>query len=153
MAVPISSLDIVRKQFEKDAFAKVYGIVLDDLTETTIRMHMQLRADMLNLFQRPHGGAIYALADAAFSVLANNSNNISVALDCSISYHNSPEPDALLTVEGETLSSTRGTGVYLFKVFTPQNNTKKLIATMKATVYRTGKPIDPSGPLPPQKSK
>ena len=36
---------------------------------------------MLNWFSRVHGGAINALADAAFSVLANSSDNLAVALD------------------------------------------------------------------------
>ena len=71
-------LDIARQRFAHDNYAGTLGIVLDDLTHDTIRMHMQLRDDMLNWFSRVHGGAIYALADAAFSVLANNSNNLAV---------------------------------------------------------------------------
>ena len=62
-------LELVRKRFGQDTYAKALGIVLDVLTDDTIQMHMQLREDMLNWFNRPHGGAIYSLADAAFSVL------------------------------------------------------------------------------------
>jgi acyl-CoA thioesterase len=109
-------------------------------------MHMHLQPRMLNLYARPHGGAIYALADAAFSVIANNSNNISVALDCAITYHNSPDPGILLEVEGELLATTRKTGSYLFKIFGITDAKKILVATMKSTVYRTGKPIDPNIP-------
>jgi len=65
-------LEIVRGQFEADEYARSLGIVLDDLTDTTIRMHMQLRQDMLNFHDRPHGAVIYSLADAAFSILGIN---------------------------------------------------------------------------------
>jgi acyl-CoA thioesterase len=137
-------LEIVRKRFKKDKYAKFHGIVLDDLTDDTIQMHMQLREDMFNWFDRPHGGAIYSLADAAFSVLSNNNNNLSVALDCSITYHASPELGAILLVEGETLSVTRRTAAYLFKVSMEKEGTRTLVATMKSVVYRTGKTIDPT---------
>lgn len=137
-------LEIVREQFEKDKYAKSLGNVLDELTDDTIQMHMQLREDMFNFFDRPHGGAIYSLADAAFSVLSNNNNNLSVALDCSITYHASPDLGTILIVEGETLSVTRRTAAYLFKVYMENEETPTLVATMKSVVYRTGKTIDPN---------
>jgi acyl-CoA thioesterase len=135
-------IEIVKKQFENDNYAKFLGIVLDKLTEDTIQMHMQLRENMLNWFNRPHGGAIYALADAAFSLLGNNTNNLSVALDCSITYHASPESGTILIVEGETLSSTNRTVACLFNVYMGKGGVRTLVATMKGVGYRTGKPID-----------
>jgi len=137
-------LEIVKKQFESDNYARFMGIAIDKLTDDTIQMHMQLRENMLNLFNRPHGGAIYALADAAFSVLGNSTNNLSVALDCSMTYHASPDPGTILIVEGETLSTTRRTGAFLFKVYMEKEGTRVLVATMKSLLYRTGKPIDPN---------
>ena len=137
-------LELARERFEKDSYAKSLGIVLDELTADAIQMHMPLREDMLNWFKRPHGGAIYSLADAAFSVLGNNINNLAVALDCSITFHASPDPGTNLVVRGETLSTTERTGAYLFKVYMEKEGTRKLIATMKSLSYRTGKPIDSS---------
>lgn len=139
-------LDIVRTRFESDSYAKSLGIALDNVTENTVRMQMRVRKDMSNFFERIHGAAIYSLADAAFSVLANNGNNLSVALDCSITYHASPDSDTLLVVEGEVLSMTRRTASYLFKVYmeTEAAESRTLVATMKSVSYRTGKPIDPS---------
>jgi acyl-CoA thioesterase len=137
-------VEIVRKRFEKDTYAKSFGIVLDELTDDTIQMHMQLREDMLNWFNRPHGGAIFSLADAAFSVLTNNKNNLAVALDCSITFHASPDPGTKLIVEGETLSTTMRTAAYLFKVYMEKEGTRTLVATMKSVSYQTGKPINPN---------
>jgi acyl-CoA thioesterase len=135
-------LELIRKRFEQDNYAKSLGIVLDVLTDDTIQMHMQLRENMLNFFDRPHGGVIYSLADAAFSVLTNNSNNVAVALDCSITYHTSPDPGTMLMIDGHLLSTTRRTAAFLFKIYMEKEGTRILIATMKSVAYRTGKPID-----------
>ena len=137
-------LEIVKRQFDRDSYAQYLGIVLDKLTDDAIQMHMELREDMLNLFKRPHGGAIYSLADAAFSVLGNNTNNLSVALDCSITYHASPDSGTILIVEGETLSATKRTVAILFNIYMEKEGTRTLVATMKGVGYRTGKPIDPN---------
>ena len=135
-------LDIVKEKFKEDRFAQNFGIVLDELTETEIKMHMVLKAKLNNLFARPHGGAIYALADAAFSVLGNNANNLSVAVECSISYHKSPEPESILFVEGKILALSRKLGTYYFELYKlDEGKNKVLIATMKSTLYRTGKQI------------
>jgi phenylacetic acid degradation protein PaaD len=137
-------LEIVKKQFERDNYSKSLGIVLDKLTDDSIQMHMQLREDMLNMYDRPHGGTIYSLADVAFSVLGNNKNNLSVGLDCSITYHTSPDPGTVLIVQGEILSNSRRTAAFIFNVYAEKEGERKLVATMKSVSYRTGKPIDPS---------
>lgn len=136
-------LETVKRQFENDRYAKSQGIILDTVTEDTVTMHMRLRDDMLNMYNCPHGAVIYSLADAAFSVLANNDNNISVALDCSITYHAGPEPGSMLVVEGQTLAHGRKTASYLFRVYTEKNGKRTPVATMKSVAYRTGKPVDP----------
>ncbi|MHA1368592.1 MAG: PaaI family thioesterase [Promethearchaeota archaeon] len=135
------NLEIVKEKFENDKFAKMFGIVLDELTEKTVKMHLILKPEHCNFYGRPHGGAIYALADAAFSVIGNNQNIISVALDSSISYHYSPEPGSTLHVEGHEITGSRKIGSYLFSVYTMVGTEKKLVATMKSTLYKTGKPI------------
>ncbi len=134
-------LQIIRDRFATDAFARQFGIILDELTTDTVRMHMELQPMFNNLMGRPHGGAIYALADAAFSVIGNNCNNLSVALECSINYHRSPDPGQILHVEGKRVHETKHVGTYLFSLFTESTNKRDLVATMKSTLYRTGKPI------------
>ena len=138
-----NQLEIIRKRFTADSYSKLHGIVLDNLTGDTVRMSMKLTDDKNNWFEKVHGGAIYTLADAAFSVLANNGNNLSVALECSITYHTAPKPGANLVVKGETLALSRRTGSYLFRVFMEEGGALIPVATMKSVSYRTGKPIDP----------
>jgi acyl-CoA thioesterase len=137
----MNSLEIIRDQFKKDAFANKFRIVLDDLTETTVKAHMVLDLSSLNLFGRPHGGAIYALADAAFSVIGNNANNLSVAVECNISYHYSPDPGKTLYVEGRELSGSSKIGHYVFDLYVDEGGKRKPVATMTSVLYKTGKPI------------
>ena len=138
----MNNLEIIQKKFENDKFANNFNIVLDDLTEESIKMHMELKEEYNNFYGRPHGGAIYALADAAFSIIGNNSNNISVALDCTIHYHFSPNAGEILYVEGKLISQTRKIGTYNFNLYILENGNKKKEATMISALYRTGRPID-----------
>jgi len=75
-------------------------------------------------------------------LLANNTNNIAVALDCSITYHTSPDPETLLIVEGENLFTTRQTAAYLFKIHMKENKKLTPVATIKSVSYQTNSPID-----------
>lgn len=139
----MDNLEIIRNKFKNDNFAKNLGIILDDLTIDYVKMHMHLKPEMCNFYGRPHGGAIYGLADAAFSVIGNNQNLISVALDCTITYHASPDPEDILYVEGKLLKQTRKIATFLFTIYTLKNENQNLIATMLSTLYRTGRPINP----------
>ncbi|TXT65873.1 MAG: Acyl-coenzyme A thioesterase PaaI [Promethearchaeota archaeon] len=138
----MKKIEIIKEKFREDLFAQKLGVILDELNENTVKMHMKLKSDLNNFYGRPHGGAIYGLADAAFSVLGNNKNNVSVALDCHITYHSSPDPEQILYVDGEIINQTRKIGTYLFTLYTKKKDKKKKVATMMSTLYRTGKPIN-----------
>jgi len=138
----MDSLELIKNKFKNDNYAKKFDIVLDDLKEDFVKMHMKLTPEMNNFHGRPHGGAIYSLADAAFSIIGNNQNNISVALDCNIYYHASPNPGEILYVKGERLKQSRKIGTYLFTIYVEVNGKQEKIATMTSNLYRTGKPHD-----------
>ena len=143
----MNNLEIIKEKFKKDSYAKELGVVLDELTEDSIKIHMRLDSKFNNFHERPHGGAIYSLADVAFSLIGNNQNNISVALDCTIQYHASPEPGDILFVKGTRIKQTRKIGSYLFELYTDDTGSQQKIATMMSTLYRTGKPHDPQNPV------
>jgi acyl-CoA thioesterase len=139
----MDKLEVIKDKFKNDNFAMNLDVKLDDLTENYVKMHMILKSDMNNFYGRPHGGAIYTLADAAFSVIGNNQNIISVALDCTITYHASPNPGEILYVEGKLLKSTRKISTFIFTLYTLNGGEQNLIATMLSTLYRTGRAINP----------
>lgn len=136
----MDNLEFIKEKFKNDRFAQNFGIVLDELTENTVKMHLKLTPKMNNFNGKPHGAVIYGLADAAFSVIGNNQNIICVALNCSISYHTSPATDQILYVEGELIKQSRKIGTYMFNLYTKQNGGYQKIATMMSTLYCTGKP-------------
>ncbi|TXT64407.1 MAG: Acyl-coenzyme A thioesterase PaaI [Promethearchaeota archaeon] len=140
----MDNLNLIKEKFKEDNYARNFGIELDDLTKNSVKMHMTLTPKMNNFNGRPHGAAIYGLADAAFSVIGNNRNNICVALDCNINYHKSPEPGSVLYVEGHLIKQTRKIGTYLFSLYTNEEGKNLKIATMISTLYCTGKPHDPN---------
>lgn len=140
----MDKLELIKEKFKNDNFANVLGVVLDELTDVKVKMHMKLTSEMNNFNGRPHGAAIYGLADVAFSIIGNNQNNLSVALGCNIYYHASPEPEDILYVRGEKIKQTRKIGTYMFTLYTLKNGIEVRVATMMSTLYRTGKPIDPN---------
>lgn len=139
----MDKLDLIKEKFKKDNFAQNFGVVLDELTEDSVKMHMKLTDKMNNFHGTPHGAAIYGLADAAFSVIGNNQNNISVALDCNIYYHAAPKSGQILYVTGDRIKQTRKIGTYIFELYTKRDGAQNRVATMVSTLYRTGKPHDP----------
>ena len=139
----MDKLEIIKEKFKNDKFAQNFGVVLDDLTENSVKMHMELTPKMNNFYDRTHGAAIYGLADAAFSAIGNNQNIISVALECSITYHSSPSDGQILYVEGKLIKQTLRIGTYIFTLYTMENASQEIVATMLSTLYRTNKPINP----------
>lgn len=93
---------------------------------------------MDNMYQRAHGGAIFALIDEAFETAGQSDGTIAVALNVNITYVTSPEHDTLLRAEAKKISQTKKTAAYDIKVHDAED---RLIATCHALAYCTGKPI------------
>lgn len=93
---------------------------------------------MDNIYQRAHGGALFALIDEAFETAGQSDGTIAVALNVNVTYIASPEPGTRLRAEAREVAATRKTATYDIRVTDEENG---LIATCQALAYRTGKPI------------
>jgi acyl-CoA thioesterase len=93
---------------------------------------------MNNIYQRAHGGALYALIDEAFETASQTEGTIAVALNVNVTYITSPVPGSRLQAEAIRISQTRRTAGYDIKVV---DENGQVIATCQALAYRTGKPI------------
>ena len=93
---------------------------------------------MNNIYERAHGGALYALIDEAFETAGQTDGTIAVALNVNVTYVSSPEPGVRLQAEAKRISQTKKTASYDIRVTDEKNN---LIATCSALAYRTGKLI------------
>ena len=129
---------VVDKMMQDDLFSQWLQIKVIEITEGYSKIKMELRNEMVNGFNVIHGGIIFALADSAFAFACNNRNNLSMALDCSISLNKASMPGDALIAEAKEIHNGRSTGLYIITI-TNQNNDH--VALFKGTCFRTGKTL------------
>ncbi|GAO42004.1 hydroxyphenylacetyl-CoA thioesterase PaaI [Flavihumibacter petaseus] len=129
---------VVQYMMELDAFSRWLGITVLEVREGYSRITMEVRQEMVNGFGIAHGGIAFSLADSAFAFACNNRNNLSVALDTSISFTKQVLTGDQLFAEARELHNGRSTGVYLITI---TNQRQELVAHFKGTCFRTGKPL------------
>ena len=97
---------------------------------------MLVREEMMNGLNVVHGGIAFSLGDSAFAFACNSRNNLSLALETSISFLKPVFVGDTLIAEAKEVRNGRSTGVYLVEI---KNQHEQLIALFKGTCYRTGK--------------
>jgi acyl-CoA thioesterase len=123
----------------EEPFAQAMKMELVELDDGYSRTRMvNDPAKMNNIYERTHGGAVYALIDEAFETAGQTDGTVAVALNVNVTYVSSPKPGVVLEAEARQISRTKKTAGYEIKV-TDQDG--RLIATCQALAYRTGKPI------------
>lgn len=132
------AVQVVNKMMEHDAFSQWLGIQVMQVREGYSKIQMTLREEMLNGFGVIHGGIAFSLADSAFAFACNNRNNLSMALDVSITFTKAGQPGDIFTAEAREIHNGRSTGLYLIQV-TNQNG--QPVATFKGSCFRTGKDL------------
>jgi len=93
---------------------------------------------MNNIYERAHGGALFALIDEAFATASQTEGTIAVALNVNVTYVSSPRAGVRLRAEANRVSQTKKTASYDIRLTDEKDN---VIATCSALAYRTGKPI------------
>src|SRR5688572_13052127 len=129
---------VVTYMMQHDAFSQWLGITVIDIQEGYSKIQMTLREEMLNGFGVIHGGIAFSLADSAFAFACNNRNNLSMALDVTITFTKAVNIDDVLTAEAKEVHNGRSTGVYLITVTNQKN---EHVALFKGTCFRTGKKL------------
>jgi acyl-CoA thioesterase len=130
--------DVVSHMMENDFFSQWMGVEVLEVKEGHSKIKMTIRKEMVNGFGIVHGGIPFSLADSAFAFACNNRNNLSVALDVTITFTKAVNVGDVLTAEAKEVHNGRSTGVYLISVFN-QNNDQ--VALFKGTCFRTGKKL------------
>ncbi len=123
---------------QHDLFSQWLGIQVLVVSEGYSKIVMTLRDEMINGFGIIHGGIPFSLADSAFAFACNNRNNLSVALDTSITFTKATKPGDTLTAEAKELHNGRSTGLYLITI---HNQDGEQVALFKGTCFRTGKKL------------
>jgi acyl-CoA thioesterase len=132
------AIRVVDKMMQEDLFSQWLGISVLEITEGYSKIQLTLREEMINGFNVIHGGVAFSLADSAFAFACNSRNNLSMALDTSITFTKATKPGDVLTAEAKELHNGRSTGLYLI---TLTNQNGEQVALFKGTCFRTGKPL------------
>ncbi len=121
-----------------DQFSRWLGISLLEISAGYCRIRMTVRPEMINGFGVVHGGVAFSFADSAFAFACNSRNNLSVALDTSITFTRPVMPGDVLTGEAKELHNGGRTGLYLVTI---TNQRDEQVGLFKGTCFRTGKPL------------
>jgi len=130
--------NVVGHMMENDFFSQWMGVEVLEVKEGYSRIRMAIRNEMVNGFGIVHGGLPFSLADSAFAFACNNRNNLSVALDVTITFTKAVNVGDILTAEAKEIHNGRSTGVYLVSITNQKN---EQIALFKGTCFRTGKKL------------
>ena len=129
---------VVSHMMENDFFSQWMGVEVLEVREGYSKIKMTIREEMVNGFGIIHGGLPFSLADSAFAFACNNRNNLSVALDVTITFTKAVHIGDVLTAEAKEVHNGRSTGVYLITVTNQKN---EQVALFKGTCFRTGKTL------------
>ena len=129
---------VVDHMMREDAFSQWLGIEVLEVREGYSRICMNVRNEMVNGFGIAHGGIAFSMADSAFAFACNNRNNLSVALDVTITFTKAVMVGDTLTAEAKEVHNGRSTGVYLITI---TNQKDEQVALFKGTCFRTGKAL------------
>ena len=132
------AMDVVDHMMDHDFFSQWMGIEVLEIREGYSRIKMVIRKEMVNGFGIVHGGIPFSMADSAFAFACNNRNNLSVALDVTISFTRAMHIGDTLTAEANEIHNGRSTGVYLVTI---TNQKDEHVALFKGTCFRTGKTL------------
>ena len=122
-----------------EPFARALNIELVKLEKGHSVVHMTYEPEkMNNIYDRAHGGALFALIDEAFETAGQTDGNVAVALNVNVTYVSSPQAGLQLRAEARRVSQTKKTASYDIKVTDENGN---LIALCQALAFDTGKPI------------
>ena len=125
-------MDALKKFVQQDQYARHIGVEILEFDRGSARARMEIGGHHRNSAGMVHGGAIFSLADAVFSVASNSHGTLAVAINVSISFFKSATGGTLFA-EAEEVSINPKLATYLITVTDDAGNK---IALFQGTVYR-----------------
>lgn len=124
----------VRELFAADRYAASQGIRLVDPTPGSVTVEMPLTGDHMNFYDVTHGGALFSLADCAFSLASNSHGDRAVAIDTHLALTAGTREGDVLTAVAEEL--TRGKTLATYRI-TITRSDDRVVGLFTGTVYVT----------------
>lgn len=125
---------VLAVMLERDQFTQWMGLKIDEIRAGYCKLHYIVREDMLNGFEKVHGGILFSAADSAFAFACNSHGRITVALDVSVTFIRPAKAGDRLIVEAKEVFLGDNTSVYDVRT-TDKDGT--IVSLFKGTAYRT----------------
>jgi acyl-CoA thioesterase len=125
-------MDAMKKFVQQDLYARHIGVEILKYDKGSARASMEIAKHHRNSAGMVHGGAIFSLADAVFSIASNSHGTLAVAINVSISFFKAATGGTLFA-EAEEISINPKLATYLITVTDDAGNK---IALFQGTVYR-----------------
>ena len=125
-------MDLLQKFIDSDNFAKHLDIAMLEHGPGRAKASMVIADHHKNSAGTVHGGAIFSLADAVFSVASNSHGTLAMAINVSISFFKAARTGTLVA-EAREISINPKLATYLIEVRDEAGNA---IALFQGTVYR-----------------
>jgi len=125
-------MDAMKKFVQKDRYAQHIGVEILDFDKGSARARMEIGKHHQNSAGMVHGGAIFSLADAVFSVASNSHGTFAVAINVSISFFKAATSGTLFA-KAEEVSINPRLATYLITII---DDSGDKIALFQGTVYR-----------------
>jgi len=138
MAPNITPQEVFKIMSARDKFSNWLGLQVDQVGSGYCKLHYTVKEDMLNGFERIHGGVLFSASDSAFAFACNSHGIITVALDVSITFTKPCFAGDILTVEAQEVHLGNKTGLYDIRT---TNERGELVCLFKGTAYRTSLPV------------
>ncbi len=118
---------------DDDPFAASLGVRLVDVTASTVTVEMTVVPTMLNFVGSAHGGAVFSLADCAFSLASNAPGRTAVAIDTHLALTAASAAGDVLVAAAEEMYVGRRLATSRVTV---QRADGRLVGLFTGTVYR-----------------
>lgn len=129
----MTPFELAQYMLNHDFFSQWMGIKLIEVREKYCLIEMSIKQEMINGLKTVHGGITFAFADSALAFSSNNTNEASVALNCTINFTKAVKLGDTLFAESIIISDTRKTGIYDISI---RNQEQILVASFRGTVYK-----------------
>ena len=117
-----------------DNYARLFGIELVETTPDEITVAMEVAEDHLNFLAVGHGGAVFSLADCAFSLASNSAGDRAVAIDAHLVLTAAARVGDRLEAKAREMSRGRTLGAYRVDVTRPDG---RAVALFTGVVHIT----------------
>jgi acyl-CoA thioesterase len=122
----------ISESFAADPYAASQGMVLEEVTESSVSVTMVVREDHVNFLGGTHGGVVFSVADCAFALASNAYPDDAVAIDTHLAI--TAPTDVGDTLTATAVEQTRGRSLATYRVDVVRDD-GRTVALFTGTVF------------------